>query len=280
MRSTAVCAGVILLLTLIHPPGAAESVSIVICYPGAPGTTEQAEKVMAAFSRTLEQVSGLPGGKVRCVFYPEAKPALEFIEKERPVLGIFSLPFYLRYKSDLALVPVLQVVRQEKATQTFHVIAKKGRYGDLDSLKGKRLVSNHLFDPAFLDRVVLEGRKVGPFQTEQTRKPLRAIRKAARGEEDAVLVDSKQWTKLQDVASLKGQLEEVHRSRPLPTEPVVAIGDAGAHGDRAKIEAGLRKMHEAEAGRQVFAEFQMDRFQEPDEKAYADAVALYGGGEK
>ena len=280
MTRTATYSCALLALILLLPRGDPEPVSIVICHPGSPGTTKQAEKTMSAFAGHLQEIADLPEGSVSCVFFPEAEPALEFIRKEKPKVGIFSLSFYLRYREDLHLSPVLQVVRQDKGTQTFHLLVKKDRYPDLESLEGKRLVSNHIFDPAFLDRVVLGGKREDFVQAEETRKPLRVIRKVARGEEDSILVDGKQWETLRKMAGLGDRLVEVHRSRELPTEPVVTIGAGSDRPEIARVTEAMKKMADTILGKQLCRDLQMNHFRDPDKKAFAEVEKLYQGKPK
>ena len=263
-------------LWLLSPMQEIEPIRIVVCHPGSPGTTEQAKKTMQAFARCIEIDGGLPEGTIRCVFFPEAEQALDYIRKENPPLGIVSLSFYLRYREKLQLDPFLQVVRRGKSTQTFHILAKKGRHPNLESLEGVKIVSNHLFDPAFLHRVILGGKGKHALQVEETRKPLRAIRKTAREGEAAVLLDDEQLETLGKMKGLLDELEEIFRSEKLPTEPVVAMGPERKDPSIAKARAALERLSETKRGAEICAEFRIDRLVAPDPKAFAEAVRLYG----
>jgi hypothetical protein len=265
----------LLLLSTSLPGDDPGPISLVICHPGGPGTTEQAEPIMDAFSRSIEEVGGLPKGTLRCVYHPEAKPGLEYIRSEHPSLGIVSLPFYLKHREDLDLRLLLQVVRRDRATQTFHVLAKKGRFADLEALRGKRLLSKHLYDPDFVRRVVLGGREKEFLHLVETSRLVKETRKVARGEEDAVLVDAEAWETLKKMKGLGDQLEEIFHSRDLPTEPVVTIGPPSSDPRVPKIEAALKKLAETPRGREILAELMMKRFREPDRKAFGEVERLY-----
>ena len=238
---------------------------------------------MDAFSRVVETLGGLSPGEVQTSFFPEAGPALEFVREKKPPLGIVSLPFYLCHRDNLHLIPLLQVVRKKRRTQTFHILARKGRYPDLEAMRGKPLASNHLFDPRFLSHVVLEGKFEDLLAPGQTRRPFRAIRRVARGEEEAVLVDNEQIETLQTSKRTRAiweGLTELHRSRKLPTEPLVTIGPGKDDPRIDKIRKALEKLATTEEGGAVCAQLRLDRFAAPDEAAFGEAERLYAGEEE
>ena len=284
MRRLAAILPLVLLLVLllgsapVDDDGDTAPVRFLICHPGSQGTTEQAQPFMDSFARALEEASGLDEGTIRCVYHPDAEAGLAFLDEEKPLVGIVSLSFYLRYRTERKLAPLLQVERGGKHTQSFQILARKGRFGNLEEFAGKRLLSNHLFDPAFLERVILAGSDAAAPESVEVKRPLRAIRKVSRGDEDGVLVDDRQWATLKEMPQIADEVGVVFRSKDLPTEPVVTIGDVAKDGRIEKIREGLRKLADTEKGAEICKEFQMDRFVDADTAAYEGVQKLYEAG--
>src|SRR5437867_12077892 len=69
--------------------------SIVLCAPGYPGNTLQAQPTMDLFARYVEKAAGLAGGSLGAAYYETEKGGLDRLAAEDSALALVPLPFYL-----------------------------------------------------------------------------------------------------------------------------------------------------------------------------------------
>ena len=274
-----------------EPPGA----GLVVCYPNAPGSTDAARPVMERLGAHLTWRAGFD---VQPVYTNDADEARRWIETQRPRFAILSLALYLRWREALGLQVVAQSERSHAATERYHLVVGNGSpLRSLADLKGgvagrKPVVwSSHLDDPRFVSGVVLAGAlrvtadDAGDARGVVTAQPLRALRRMKAGEPfegqpvDAVLLEDAAWVELQKIASFRDELRALHTSPPLPTPPVVAIGEVDP-ADVERLRAALLAMHEDAAGRELLGTLQVTGFTAPAPDAMSAAVAAYEAAER
>lgn len=265
---------------------------LVVCYPNAPGSTEQARPVMERLGAHLTWRTGFD---VQPIYTNDAAQARRWIDEQRPRFAILSLALYLRWREELSLAVVAQSERGHASTERYHLVVAQGSparsLADLKAgIGGKKPViwSSHLDDPRFVTRVVLEGAlevttdDTGDARGVVTAQPLRALRRMKAGEDfegqpvDAVLLEDAAWNELQKIATFREGLRAIHASPPLPTPPVVSIG-AVDPGDVERLRQALVSMHEQPEGRELLTTLQVTGFTAPNPAALQAAEAAYDG---
>lgn len=242
---------------------AAPSTQIVVCSPGSPGSTEEAQPTMDAFAAALAAGSKLP---LTAVYDPADDGGVKRLQAAG--IGIVSLPFFLAHADQLQLHARLVAVQQGRpALDTWSLIAQKGRVKSAADLAGLTLVANTAFAPGFVKGDVLGGFGKVDAKLQQQSAVLSALRKAANGDAIAVVADGPQTAALATLP-FKDKLEVVAHSPAMPAGVVVTI-DARAP-DWAPIEKALLAL-DAKA----LASIHMDKFEKLDDKVLAAARKAY-----
>jgi hypothetical protein len=76
---------------------------VMVFYPGAPGSPEEAKDVMASFGAYLAKAAGLPEGALKVVYENDLETGLADIAKNKPGFAIVGLPVYLSQSAKLKL---------------------------------------------------------------------------------------------------------------------------------------------------------------------------------
>jgi ABC-type phosphate/phosphonate transport system substrate-binding protein len=250
----------------------------VVCSPGSPGTTAEAQPTMDLFAAALSAKAGL---SVAAVYDETEEAGVARLRGEDAAAALVSLPFYLKHERDLALRARLQAVSKGRPElEVWTLVAKKGRVATPAALDGFTLVSNAGFAPAFVRGPALGG--YGPLPASvrvvASGNVLSALRRAAAGEQVAVLVDGTQQAALASLP-FASELEAVTRSQPLPAGVVAAVDGRLAPKTWSAVENALLALASDESGARALDALQTARFAPLDEraltaarKAYADAA--------
>lgn len=245
--------------------GAAAPRVLVICAPGYPGTTAQAKPVMDAFAAAAERAAGWPAGSLRAVYHEKMEPGLARLAQDDAALALVPLPYYLQHAQALKLVPRLQVVRASGASETWSLVAKKGAVRSAASLAGWEVAGSPAYAPAFVRGPVLGAWGALPPSATLKFTPaiLSALRRAAAGENVAVLLDAAQSTALASLP-FAAELETVYRSKPLPGTLLCSVGDRGKGPELEALLKALPALNEKPEGEEVLKTMQMVRFERAD----------------
>ncbi len=248
---------------------------LVVCSPGSPGTTAEAQPTMDAFSAALAAKAGVPA---LAAVYDEAEASgVARLRAKGAALALVSLPFYLKHEKELALRARLQAVPKGRPEmERWALVAKKGRVTRPAELDGFTVASMAGFAPAFVRGPALGS--FGPLpagmRITQSGAVLSALRRAAAGEPVAVLLDGAQEAALASLP-FASELEVVTRSPPLPAGVVAAVDARLPARSWQAIEAALQALHSDAAGAAALDALQMTRFAALDEKALAGARKAY-----
>ena len=146
------------------------------------------------------------------------------------------------------------------------------------ALKGKVLVST-VKDLTFVSRVILGGKLdlTRDLKVKTTRRPLKGIRKVARGRADATLVDAMAHGHLGEL-KLPVKLKVIHTSPGLPglTLAVLQVNKGKEGKTIAKITAALSKLCAGE-GKRLCKSFQIKTFNRAKAKIYRKLERQYHG---
>jgi hypothetical protein len=196
------------------------SATLVVCAPGSPGTTDEAQPRMDAFAAAISAKAGAP---IAAVYEPSEAGGTARLQTAG--IGLVSLPFFLAHEKELGLHARLQAMAKGRPPlDHWALVAQKGRVAGPEALGGVTIVSSVAFAPAFVRGTVLGG--FGPVpanaKLQQSTAVLSSLRKAADGAPIAVLLDGTQEASLASLP-FASKLEIVTRSPPLPAGLVVTI---------------------------------------------------------
>src|SRR3979411_377756 len=86
--------------------------TLVVCAPGSPGNTAEAQPAMDALARSLERAAHLPDGDVAAAYEETEAGCTRRLANKNAVMILATLPFYLAQEQELGLVPHLSAVPQ------------------------------------------------------------------------------------------------------------------------------------------------------------------------
>lgn len=254
---------------------------LVVCSPGSPGRTAEAQPAMDAFARALTARAALTG-PFAAVYEPTEEGGLTRLRAADTALALVSFPFYLKHERLLALTAQLVAVpRDGAALERWTLVAKKGRVAGPGALAGFTISSVAGFAPAFVRGPALGG--FGPLPAEvkvvQSAAVLSSLRRAAAGEPVAVLLDGAQSAAVSSLP-FASELEVVARSVPLPAGVLVTVDARIAGRSWIAVDAALRGMAADPAGALALAGLQLAGFEQIDAGALAAARRTYAGAQR
>ena len=244
-------------------PKGASAHTMLVCFPGGPGSTNDAVERLTTFFARLKTVSGLD---VQGEYHNTKEACDRYLSTAKPTIAMFPYSDFLARAEALHLVPVAQVVRQGRADNRYYIVGKKGQ--TLADLKGKALMTAHgaeldvISNVGFGDKVNL--RK--DFTVRDASTSLRAIKALAKGQTDAILLDSNEWKSLQTLPSAS-EMEAALTSEPLPGQPVVVMGEGAAVAQ--KLRESLPKVCE---DKKACEAIEVERILPADASTYKEMV--------
>ena len=244
--------------------------TLVVCAPGYPGTTIEAQPAMDEFAARLAEAGGLATGELGAVYFEQELPGLARLQKEDAALALVPLAFFLQHGNELGLHAKLQAVqRGGAALEAWTLVARKGTR----SLDGFTVASIAGFSPRFVHAMV----KLPPgVSIVHSAAVLSSLRKAAAGEPIAVLLDA---TEEAATATLPfaGELETLATSRKVPAAIVATVGGHLRPDRWGAFARAFAKLPESAAGAEAMAAVRMERFVPLDGAALASAREAFAG---
>lgn len=270
MRLAAAAAVVLAAAPLASRAAAPPPVSLVVCAPGYPGSTAEAQGTMDGLAAAIARAAGLPAGGVTATYDETEQGGVARLRHAD--LALVPLQFYLQHERDLGLRARLHAVPAGAgAAISWTLVAGKGRVRGAPSLAGWTVVSIAGFSPGFVRGAALGAWGALPASTRivQSGAVLSALRKAAAGQDVAVLLDPAQAASVSTLP-FANDLEVVAKSPPLPASVVATVGGRTPAAWSA-IEAGLERMGSDPADAALLAGLHVARFVPIDAKALAAA---------
>jgi hypothetical protein len=261
-------------LTAATPP---TPLTLVVCAPGYPGSTAEAQPSMDALADAVSASVGWPAGTVKAEYRETEEGGLAKYRGTAPTLALVPLPFYLEHGHELKLAARLQAIPKDgKATDVWTLVAKKGRVTAAGSLAGWKIVSLAAYAPEFVRNVALAswGKLPADVTFVASGQVLSALRKASSGENVAALLDGAQTASLPSLPFAQ-DLDAVASSPPLPAIVLCTVGPSLGPVDAKRLTAGLLKLNESPAGSAALDAVRLVRFVPADDKALAAARKAY-----
>ena len=257
-----------LALTVVAADAAPAKPTLVVCSPGSPGTTDEAQPRMDALAAAI---SGKAGTQIGAVYDPTDAGGVSRLKTAE--LGMVSLPFFLQHEQELGLHARLQpVAKDHPALEKWALVVQKGKVKGPEGLAGFTIMSNVAFSPAFVRGVVLGGFGALPATTKLTQSTavLSSLRHAADGDPVAVLLDSAGEASL---ASLPfgSKLEVIAHSPPVPAGVIVSIDARMPAKTWTGIEKAILGLGGDQASAGTLDALLLTKFMPLDDKALAAA---------
>lgn len=245
----------LLLLFVAH---AEEPIDLVACAPGFPSSSEQAQPSMDRFARALVKSSGVA---IRAAYTPDADDGRARID-DGAGLALVPAAFFVAYGRELDLRPILGVSYGGATDERWSLVAAKGRVETAADLAGFRVVGLPGYSADYVREVALAdfGALPPSVTIEPSGRILSELRRAARGEDLAVLLDTAQSEALAKLP-FGEQLEVVSRSRATPGFLLCEVGGRVAPAALERIAAALAAIHEDAAAAEALAEIRVQRFE-------------------
>jgi hypothetical protein len=232
---------------------------------------------MDKLATAVSTAAGWPPARVAAVYHETEEAGVAQLKAKAPALALIPLPFYLAHQSELKLTARAQAVEKDSTpAMRWTLVAKTGRVASAESLAGFTIVSLAGYAPDFIRNVALAtwGTLPANVKFEATGQVLSALRKAASGDDVAVLLDASQAASLPTLP-FAADLAVVAKSQPVPGFLVCSVGSTVGPADTKKLVAALLKLHETPAGASTLDAVRLSKFVPLDAKGLNAARESY-----
>jgi hypothetical protein len=266
------------LLTVVSFAGAAD-MTMVVCAPGYPGSTEEAQPAMDGLDSAVTDAAGWSAEDFGAVYFATEAGGVARIGEPDTGLALVTLPFFLEHHRELDLRPeMLAVPTDREAQEPWTLVAGAGAVGDPADLEGWQVVSLAGHSERFVKGPALADWGELPDSVEITFSGavLSSLRKAAKGEPVAVLLDAEQADAL-DRLPFADDLEIVHRSQPLPVSVLCGVGDRPSPETMTVLSTTLDGLDESPDAVEALAGVRLDRFEPMDHESLQRVEEIFEG---
>jgi hypothetical protein len=261
MKKLTLASWIAVLVVLLAGAKANAPMTLVVCAPGYPGNTEQAQPTMDTFAGDVGSRAGWKKGRLTAVYHENAEAGLEAMKVSDAVVALVPLSLFAQHGDALGLEPRLLAVPNGGPVESWTLVAPPGTASDPGTLDGWAVASRAGYAPEFVRGVVLEDWKLPETATiEFTNRIVSRLRKAAAGENVAVLLDGEQSAAL-DSLSFAKDLEVVFTSKPLPAFVACTIGDRLDDADAEALFDALLELDDEQGGADVLEQIRLVRFE-------------------
>jgi hypothetical protein len=269
----------LLVVMLIASSSPAADLTMVVCAPGYPGSTAEAQSAMEGFAVAVATAAGWGSNDLAAEYFETEEGGVERLAATDVGLSLVTLPFFLEYRGELGLRPeMLAVPTGRKSQEPWSLVAGKGAVTKPADLDGWQLISLAGHSESFVRGPALGdwGELPSNLTITFSGAVLSSLRKAARGEKIVVLLDAEQAEAL-DRLPFAGDLEIVHASPPLPVSVVCSIGDRVSPEKKAELLDALDGLAARPDAAEALAGVRLERFEPANFKALETAEAAFSG---
>jgi hypothetical protein len=244
--------------------------TLVVCAPGYPGSTAEAQPSMDALARSLARAARLPEESIAAVYEETEAGGSRRLADKDAVMLLATLPFYLAHEQELRLVARLSAMPQGgEALERWTLVAGKDHP---TSLAGYTVYSS----AGYSKRFVRAAAPKLPAETEiePATAVLSALRRAAGGEKVAVLLDGSQFASMGQL-QFAASLAALETSPPMPVALVATVAKRLDERRWKELAAGFLRLAEDRSARAALDGVRMAGFVPLDEQALAAARTAY-----
>jgi len=232
---------------------------MLVCAPGYPGSTAEAQPAMDAFAGAIPAAGG---PKLSISYFQQESEALEALRSPEVHFVMTTLPFFLSNRERFGLEPMAQALADgREAEQRWSLVAGRGRIGKADELKGWTIFSPAGYSEDFVRAMAFDGWGEAPEDLKIVFFPriLTALRKAAGEEMVAVLLDGQQAASLERLPFAK-DLEIVRAGPSVPVSLVCSVGKRPTATEKQQLVQALLTLGSREAAAEAMAGIRMEKF--------------------
>jgi hypothetical protein len=255
--------GLIATAIALSPAAARAATTMVVCAPGYPGSTAEAQPSMDLFAAEIARQAKLASSAVALVYHEAEAAGIERLKQPDARLAMVPLPFYLQHRTALQLEAKLQVEPKGATSQeTWSLVAKRGRVTSSAALAGWELISVAAYSPRFVEKIALSdfGPLPAALKYSATGAILSGLRRVAKGDDVVILLDAVQAASLSKLP-FGDQLEVVHRSKPVPAHLVCTVGRGANDPTVQSLLATLPRLAQVETGRAALDALRLTQFE-------------------
>jgi hypothetical protein len=244
----------------------AAAATLVVCAPGYPGTTAEAQPSMDALARALVAAAHLPAGSLSAVYEETEAAGLRRLKQADAALVLATLPFYLAHEQQLRLTPRLSAVPSDRdALEQWTLVAPKDHPSKLDGFAVQSIAG---YSKQFVHAMAPD--LPGGAEISQVASILSSLRRAANGEKVAVLLDGAQ-SKALATLPFASSLATVETSPPVPVALVATVRNRIDAARWKALSAAFEKLSGDPAAREALEGVRMSKFVPLDQAALARA---------
>ncbi|HEY3450789.1 MAG TPA: hypothetical protein VGK67_30815 [Myxococcales bacterium] len=277
MRNALLAVGLILLSS---PALAADPVAMVICAPGYPGTTSEAQPAIDALVTAMAAAAKWAPADLKGAYYETETGGVTRLSQPDAAIAMLPLALFLEQETALKLTARQAAIMKGKAdpNEVWSLVAKKGAIPNAAALAGYEIQSIVGFSPKFIKGPVLGewGKLPDGVKFTQSKQMLSAMRKAAKGDKVAMVLDAEQAAALA-TSPFAGDLEIVYKSAPLPMGVVATIAGKIPDAKWKTLGEALPKLGETPDGAKALEGVWKLRFGTLDPKAIEAARKMFAG---
>ena len=246
------------------------AVTLVVCAPGSPGSTAEAQPSMDALSAALARSAHVPPDSLGAVYEETEQGGLRRLAQKDAGLLLATLPFFLAHEKELRLVPRLSAMPQAgQPLERWSLVTEKGHP---PSLEGYTVLSTAGYSKRFVRAMAPKLPRT--VEIEPLAAVLSALRKAADGEKVAVLLDGAQSASMSTLP-FASSLSVLDQSPPVPVALVATVSKRIDEERWKDLEAAFLRLAEDKTARTALDGVRMAGFVPIDETALSAARTAY-----
>lgn len=264
-------------LVLVSVPALAGPHDLVVVRPGGPSASEQALAQIDRLAKQLAEKAGWDKTTAKGSYFTDEAEGLKYIKANKPGFILGSMGFYLKYRDELGLTIINQAILAGSLESKYYVVSKKGGPASLADLKGKTFAGTHLEEPEFVERILLE--RALAFDkdvTIKTMRSLRALKKLAKGEVDAVILDQKEYDGIAQLP-FAGDLQTIFTSKPVPNNGFMSVKGNATAADKAAFLKSATNFCSYEDAKGICEDFDIQGFKPAKDGSFSGLRNLYKG---
>ncbi|MEO8195770.1 MAG: hypothetical protein ABI689_03525 [Thermoanaerobaculia bacterium] len=275
-------AALLVAVALAGPPACAQAAAraprlLVVCAPGYPGSTLEAQPAMDGLAAAITTAAGWKPGELAGIYFENEAAGVARLAAPEATLALVPLNFWLEHGERLRLQPQLQAIPQGgEAAEAWSLVAQKGAVTSPASLAAFELLSLAGNTPRFVRGPALGA--WGPLPPELkivfSGAVLSGLRRAAAGEKVVLLLDRAQAAAMATLPAAP-QLEIVARSPPLPVSVLCTIADRLPASRLHQLVERIPSLGDTPVGVEALAGVRLARFVPVDAQALERARTAY-----
>lgn len=243
--------------------------TLVVCAPGYPGSTGEAQSAMDALSAVIASAAGWKTGELKAVYHETEAEGLQRLASADAAVALVPLPFWLQHEAALKLEPVMQAIEQGgQPAERWTLVAGAGAVARPADLAGYEIVSLAGYAPRFVRGPALGAWGDVPSDVRITfsNAALTALRRASSGAKVALLLDRAQASAMPTLPFAK-KLQVVTVSPPLPVSVLASVGGRLSSARQLALVRALSSLTNTPAGRDALAGVRLSGFVAADREA-------------